>query len=59
MQKAAIIADAGFGGFEIADVRDSVTDPIDPRTQGWGSPAWMAAIRPRWKWLSLAVQCPR
>ncbi len=42
--EAAIIADAGFGGFEIADVRDSVTDPIDPRTQGWGSPAWMAAI---------------
>lgn len=43
-EEAAIIAQAGFGGFEIADVRDSVTEAIDPRTQGWGSPAWIAAI---------------
>jgi len=43
-REVAVIADAGFGGFEIADVRDSIVSKIDPATQGWeaqpGTRAW-------------------
>ncbi|MEQ6899690.1 glycosyl hydrolase [Nocardioides sp. YIM 152588] len=38
------IADAGFGGFEIADVRDSVYEVMPPEEYGWGSPRWKAAV---------------
>lgn len=38
------IADAGFGGFEIADVRDSLTVPLDPKIYGWGSARWLAGV---------------
>jgi hypothetical protein len=38
------IADAGFGGFEIADVRDSITVAMDPKVYGWGSPRWVAGV---------------
>jgi hypothetical protein len=38
------IADAGFGGAEIADVHHSVTQPMDPEGHGWGTPAWVAAV---------------
>ncbi|MET7397038.1 glycosyl hydrolase [Dactylosporangium sp. NPDC005572] len=38
------IADAGFGGFEIADVYDSVSAPMDPAVYGWGTPRWNAAV---------------
>jgi hypothetical protein len=38
------IADAGFGGAEIADVHHSVTEPMDPKGHGWGTPAWVAAV---------------
>lgn len=43
-REANAIADAGFGGFEIADVRDSLHAPIDPATLGWATPAWNRAI---------------
>jgi len=43
-KEVGILADAGFGGFEIADVRDSVSEPIDPATLGWASPAWNKAV---------------
>jgi hypothetical protein len=39
------MADAGFGGFEIADVRDSIRVPMDPRVYGWGSPRWNANVQ--------------
>ncbi|GLT01247.1 hypothetical protein GCM10007897_26390 [Sphingobium jiangsuense] len=42
--EVADIATAGFGGFEIADVRDSIEVPIDPATLGWASPAWIAGV---------------
>lgn len=38
------LADAGFGGFEIADVRDGQTVATNPATQGWASPAWVAGV---------------
>ncbi len=38
------MADAGFGGFEIADVRDGVRVPMDPRALGWGSARWLAGV---------------
>lgn len=38
------IADAGFGGVEIADVHHSVHEEIDPERFGWGTPAWVAAL---------------
>jgi hypothetical protein len=38
------IADAGFGGVEIADVHHSVSEPLDPEGHGWGSAAWNAAV---------------
>ncbi|MFI8949722.1 glycosyl hydrolase [Streptomyces sp. NPDC053750] len=38
------IADAGFGGVEIAAVTHSVSEPIDPARHGWGTPAWVGAV---------------
>lgn len=38
------MADAGFGGFEIADVRDGVQVPMDPKIYGWGSKRWIAGV---------------
>lgn len=40
------IADAGFGGAEIAAVHHSVTDPsvLDTERHGWGSAAWVAGV---------------
>ncbi|MFJ4846622.1 glycosyl hydrolase [Streptomyces sp. NPDC088733] len=41
------IADAGFGGAEIAAVHHSVKDTsvLDTEHHGWGSPAWTAGVR--------------
>ncbi|NUU24897.1 MAG: alpha-L-rhamnosidase, partial [Streptomycetaceae bacterium] len=38
------IADAGFGGVEIAAVTHSLSTPIDAVKYGWGTPAWTAAL---------------
>lgn len=38
------IADAGFGGVEIADVHHSVEETIDPDQYGWGTEAWVDAV---------------
>ncbi|WUD71271.1 glycosyl hydrolase [Streptomyces sp. NBC_00510] len=40
------IADAGFGGAEIAAVHHSVKDTsvLDTEHHGWGSPAWVAGV---------------
>ncbi|MQY21618.1 glycosyl hydrolase [Nocardia macrotermitis] len=42
------MAAAGFGGFEIGDVWDSVSgvgaESIDPVRYGWGTPRWHAAV---------------
>ncbi len=38
------IADAGFGGVEIADVYDSVHEPMDPEVYGWGTDRWNEAV---------------
>ena len=38
------IADAGFGGVEIADVYDSVAAVMDPSIYGWGTKAWTDAV---------------
>ena len=38
------IADAGFGGVEIADVHHSVEETIDPDQYGWGTEAWTDAV---------------
>ena len=38
------MADAGFGGFEIADVRDGLTVPMDPKLYGWGTARWVAGV---------------
>ena len=38
------IADAGFGGVEIADVHHSVEQSIDPEKYGWGTEAWNSAV---------------
>jgi len=43
-KEANQIIDAGFGGFEIADVRDSIMARIDPRVQGWASAPWNEAL---------------
>ncbi len=40
-----VIADAGFGGVEIADVHHSVEEALDPAGTGWGTPAWVDALR--------------
>ncbi|WP_370614285.1 glycosyl hydrolase [Mumia qirimensis] len=41
------IARAGFGGMEVADVHHSVRlkDELDPEGHGWGTPAWVAAVK--------------
>ncbi|SKC67846.1 glycosyl hydrolase [Okibacterium fritillariae] len=39
------VADAGFGGLEIADVHHSVPkNLLDVKNFGWGSPRWLAAV---------------
>ncbi|MEV4470777.1 hypothetical protein [Nonomuraea sp. NPDC049504] len=40
------LADAGFGGAEIAAVHHSISDKsvLDPAKHGWGTPAWNAAV---------------
>jgi hypothetical protein len=40
------IADAGFGGVEIAAVHHSVDDTsvLDTEHHGWGSPSWLAGV---------------
>jgi len=38
------MADAGFGGFEIADVRDGISVPMDPKVYGWGGERWRAGV---------------
>ncbi|MFJ4632215.1 glycosyl hydrolase [Streptomyces sp. NPDC088847] len=40
------MADAGFGGAEIAAVHHSITDTsvLDTARHGWGSPAWRAGV---------------
>ncbi|MEV4564497.1 glycosyl hydrolase [Nonomuraea sp. NPDC049419] len=40
------LADAGFGGAEIAAVHHSISDKsvLDPAQHGWGTPAWNAAV---------------
>ncbi|MET9084894.1 glycosyl hydrolase [Streptomyces sp. NPDC004237] len=38
------MADAGFGGFEIADVRNTETEAMPVRSYGWGSPAWKEGV---------------
>ncbi|MGQ4267586.1 glycosyl hydrolase [Nocardiopsis changdeensis] len=38
------IADAGFGGMEIADVHHSSDEDLDPGGHGWGTDAWRAAL---------------
>jgi hypothetical protein len=39
------MADAGFGGAEIADVHHSARQPLDPAGHGWGTPAWQSAVQ--------------
>jgi hypothetical protein len=39
------MADAGFGGAEIADVHHSAKQPLDPAGHGWGTPAWTSAVQ--------------
>ncbi|KAF4466478.1 hypothetical protein FALBO_6661 [Fusarium albosuccineum] len=38
------IMDEGFGGGEIGDVRDSLTEPSDPKTYGWAQQLWNQGI---------------
>jgi len=38
------MADAGFGGFEIADVRDEINVAMDPKVYGWGTDRWVAGV---------------
>lgn len=38
------IAAAGFGGAEIADVRDSIDVPMDTSLYGWAQPLWNAGV---------------
>ncbi|WP_327365581.1 glycosyl hydrolase [Streptomyces sp. NBC_01217] len=38
------IAAAGFGGVEIAAVTHSLSEPVDPALNGWGTPAWVRAV---------------
>ncbi|MGO4421793.1 family 78 glycoside hydrolase catalytic domain, partial [Streptomyces sp. MCAF7] len=38
------IADAGFGGVEIAAVTHSLSEPIDAERYGWGTAAWVAGL---------------
>lgn len=38
------MAEAGFGGAEIADVHHSVRRPLAPETNGWGTQPWIDAV---------------
>lgn len=38
------MADKGFGGFEIGDVRNSEMEAMPDARYGWGSPAWQAGV---------------
>ncbi|RDW78827.1 uncharacterized protein DSM5745_05679 [Aspergillus mulundensis] len=38
------IALAGFGGAEIGDVRDSITEAMDPKVYGWAQERWNAGV---------------
>lgn len=38
------MADAGFGGVEITDVRDGTTVKMDPKVYGWGNKRWVAGV---------------
>lgn len=38
------MAEAGFGGAEIADVHHSVSEPLDPVGHGWGTEPWIEAV---------------
>jgi|HubBroStandDraft_6_1064221.scaffolds.fasta_scaffold374431_2 hypothetical protein len=38
------MADAGFGGFEIGDVRNSEHVAMPAARYGWGSPAWKDGV---------------
>ncbi|MER7792222.1 glycosyl hydrolase [Streptomyces sp. NPDC097640] len=38
------IADAGFGGVEVAAVTHSLSEPIDAERYGWGTAAWVAGL---------------
>ncbi|KAJ3549816.1 hypothetical protein NM208_g311 [Fusarium decemcellulare] len=38
------IIDGGFGGGEIGDVRDSLTEPSDPKIYGWAQQRWNQGI---------------
>src|SRR4051794_12322559 len=39
------MADAGFGGAEIADVHHSTPSGLDPAGHGWGTQAWVDAMQ--------------
>src|SRR4051812_16594467 len=39
------MADAGFGGAEIADVHHSTSSGLDPAGHGWGTQAWVDAMQ--------------
>lgn len=38
------VADAGFGGLEIADVHHSVKSGLDPQGHGWATGPWIAGL---------------
>ncbi|MFG2949347.1 glycosyl hydrolase [Streptomyces adustus] len=38
------MAAAGFGGFEIGDVRNSEMNPMPVQQYGWGTPAWQDGV---------------
>ncbi|VUC32724.1 unnamed protein product [Clonostachys rosea] len=38
------IINSGFGGGEIGDVRDSITEPSDPKIYGWAQERWNKGI---------------
>ncbi len=38
------VADAGFGGLEIADVHHSIRSGLDPAGHGWATPPWIAGL---------------
>ncbi|MFJ3669726.1 glycosyl hydrolase [Streptomyces sp. NPDC090106] len=43
-KEVGAMADAGFGSFEIADVRNSETAPMPVNAYAWGSPTWKAGV---------------
>jgi hypothetical protein len=38
------VADAGFGGLEVADVHHSIRSGLDPAGQGWATAPWIAGL---------------